>query len=67
MHNEVPRLHDCQPRLPKSFADTAARLAKEDGESLNPCIVSAVEQKFGAALTAENFPKARSGTSIPAI
>lgn len=65
MHNEVPRLHDCHLRLPKSFADKAARLAKEDGESLNPWIVSAVAQKFGAALTAENFPKARSGTSIP--
>lgn len=65
MHNEVPRLHDCQLRLPKSFADTTAHLAKEDGESLNLWIVSAVGQKVKAALTAEEFPKARSGASKP--
>ena len=65
LHNEVPRLHDCQLRLPKSIADPAARLAKEDGESLTPWIVSAVAQKICAALTAEDFPKTHSGTSKP--
>lgn len=65
MHNEVPRLHDGQLRLPKSFADTAAYLAKEDGVSLNLWIVSAVAQKIGAALTTEDFSKARSCASIP--
>lgn len=59
------RGYECQLRLPKSLADTAARLAKEDGVSLNLWIASAVAQKIGAVLTVEDFLKARSGNSRP--
>lgn len=47
--------------LPKSLKETAARLAMEDGVSLNQWIVSAVAQKIGAVETASDFLKARAG------
>lgn len=48
-------------RLPHSLKDTAARLAQEDGVSLNQWIVSAVAQKIGAIETANEFLQARAG------
>ena len=48
-------------RLPASLKDTAARLAKEDGVSLNQWIVAAVAQKVGAVETAEVFLHERAG------
>ena len=45
--------------LPISLKETAARLAKDDGVSLNQWIVTAVAQKIGAVETAENFLKRR--------
>lgn len=50
-------------QLPQSLKDTAARLAQEDGVSLNQWIVSAVAQKIGAVETAADFLKARAGTA----
>lgn len=46
-------------QLPKSLKETAARLAMEDGVSLDQWIVSAVAQKIGAVETASDFLKAR--------
>ena len=48
-------------QLPQSLKETAARLAHEDGVSLNQWIVSAVAQKIGAVQTAEVFLKRRAG------
>lgn len=48
-------------QLPKSLKEAAARLAKEDGVSLNQWIVSAVAQKIGVVETADDFLKARAG------
>ena len=39
--------------LPASSKETAARLAREDGVSLNQWIVTAVAQKIGAVETAK--------------
>lgn len=39
-------------QLPESLKETAVRLAKEDGVSLNQWIVAAVAQKIGAVETA---------------
>jgi len=50
-------------QLPQSLKETAARLAQEDGVSLNQWIVSAVAQKIGAVETAADFLKARTGTA----
>ena len=50
-------------QLPQSLKETAARLAQEDGVSLNQWIISAVAQKIGAVETADDFLKARAGTS----
>lgn len=50
-------------QLPQSLKDTAARLAQEDGVSLNQWIVSAVAQKIGAVETASEFLNARAGTA----
>jgi len=46
-------------QLPASLKDTAARLAREDGVSLNQWIVAAVAQKIGAVETAETFLRER--------
>ncbi|MFA7506520.1 MAG: toxin-antitoxin system HicB family antitoxin [Burkholderiaceae bacterium] len=50
-------------QLPQSLKETATRLAMEDGVSLNQWIVSAVAQKIGAVETADDFLKARAGTT----
>ena len=41
--------------LPISLKETVARLAREDGVSLNQWIATAVAQKIGAVETAEDF------------
>ena len=46
-------------QLPVSLKETAARLAREDGVSLNQWIVAAVAQKIGAVETAEIFLRER--------
>ncbi|SFU18855.1 toxin-antitoxin system HicB family antitoxin [Mesorhizobium sp. YR577] len=46
-------------QLPQSLKETAARLAQEDGVSLNQWIVAAVAQKIGAVQTADDFLKVR--------
>lgn len=50
-------------QLPQSLKKTAARLAMEDGVSLNQWIVSAVAQKVGAVEAAGEFLEARAGTA----
>lgn len=52
-------------KLPASIKRAAARLAKEDGVSLNQWIASAVAQKVGVVETAADFFKLRaSGHSL---
>lgn len=46
-------------KLPTSIKDAAARLAREDGVSLNQWIASAVAYKVGAVETAAEFFKRR--------
>lgn len=46
-------------KLPTSIKMAAARLAKEDGVSLNQWIASAVAQKVGVVETAAEFFKRR--------
>jgi hypothetical protein len=48
-------------KLPASTKAAAARLAKEDGVSLNQWIDSAVAQKVGAVETAATFIEKRAG------
>jgi hypothetical protein len=48
-------------KLPASIKAAAARLAKEDGVSLNQWIASAVAQKVGAVETAAAFFEKRAG------
>jgi hypothetical protein len=50
-------------KLPSSIKAAAAKLAKEDGVSLNQWIASAVAQKVGAVETAELFLKRRAGNA----
>jgi HicB family len=50
-------------KLPTSIKEAAARLAKEDGVSLNQWISVAVAQKVGAVETAADFFKRRAGNS----
>lgn len=52
-------------KLPASIQAAAARLAKEDGVSLNQWITAAVAQKIGAVETAANFFKRRAGKARP--
>ena len=52
-------------KLPVSIKTAAARLAKEDGVSLNQWIASAVAQKVGAVETAaELFKRRAAGHSL---
>jgi hypothetical protein len=51
-------------KLPASIKAAAARLAKEDGVSLNQWITTAVAQKIGAVETADFF-KRRAGNASP--
>jgi HicB family len=53
-------------KLPTSIKDAAARLAKEDGVSLNQWIASAVAQKVGVSETVAHFLSARAGNANPA-
>jgi HicB family len=46
-------------KLPTSIKTAAARLAKEDGVSLNQWIAAAVAQKVGAVETAAEFFRRR--------
>jgi len=52
-------------KLPASIKAAAARLAKEDGVSLNQWITAAVAQKIGAVETATDFLKRRAGNARP--
>ncbi len=52
-------------KLPISIKTAAAKLAKEDGVSLNQWIAAAVAQKVGAVETAAEFFKRRAGKAKP--
>ena len=52
-------------KLPVSVRTAAARLAKEDGVSLNQWIAAAVAQKVGAVETAAEFFRRRAGDARP--
>lgn len=50
-------------KLPVSIKEAAARLAKQDGVSLNQWISVAVAQKIGAVETAADFLNQRAGAA----
>ena len=50
-------------QLPMSLKETATRMAREDGVSLNQWITAAVAQKIGAVETADAFLKRRGATA----
>ncbi len=52
-------------KLPASIKAAAARLAKEDGVSLNQWIATAVAQKIGVVETAAAFFRHRAGKATP--
>ncbi len=52
-------------KLPASVKAAAARLAKEDGVSLNQWIAAAVAQKVGAVETEADFFRRRAGDAKP--
>ncbi len=52
-------------QLPISLKETAARLAREDGVSLNQWISSAVAQKIGAVEAADELLKRRAAAARP--
>jgi HicB family len=52
-------------KLPVSVKEAAARLAKEDGVSLNQWISVAIAQKIGVVETAADFLARRAGTARP--
>jgi hypothetical protein len=52
-------------KLPASIKAAAARLAKEDGVSLNQWIATAVAQKIGVVETAATFFQHRAGSATP--
>ncbi len=52
-------------QLPMSLKETATRLAREDGVSLNQWITSAVAQKIGSVETAEELLKRRAAGAKP--
>lgn len=54
-------------KLPASIKTAAARLAKEDGVSLNQWIATAVAQKVGVVETAADFFKHRAQGSTGAL
>lgn len=51
-------------QLPASLKETAMRLAREDGVSLNQWIVAAVAQKIGAVETAKAFLQGRGAGAV---
>lgn len=52
-------------KLPTSVKAAAARLAKEDGVSLNQWIAVAIAQKIGVVETAADFLQRRAGKAKP--
>jgi hypothetical protein len=52
-------------KLPASVKAAAARLAKEDGVSLNQWISVAIAQKIGVVETVSEFLKQRAGKARP--
>ena len=52
-------------KLPASVKAAAARLAKEDGVSLNQWISVAIAQKIGVVETASDFLKGRADKARP--
>ena len=62
--SEAPR-YKYPLQLPMSLKETAARLAREDGVSLNQWITSAVAQKIGSVETADELLKRRSAGAKP--
>jgi hypothetical protein len=52
-------------KLPASIKPAPARLAKEDGVSLNQWIAYALAQKVGAVETAAKFYRKRAGDAKP--
>ena len=52
-------------KLPASVRQAAARLAREDGVSLNQWIAVAIAQKIGVVETASDFLKRRAGKPRP--
>ena len=50
-------------QLPMSLKETVARLAREDGVSLNQWITAAVAQKIGAVETADALLKQRAASA----
>jgi hypothetical protein len=52
-------------KMPRSVKAAAARLAKEDGVSLNQFIAVAVAEKVGTIETAEQFLKRRAAKAKP--
>ncbi len=50
-------------QLPISLKETASRMAREDGVSLNQWITAAVAQKIGAVETADALLKRRAATA----
>ena len=52
-------------KLPASLKETAVRLAKSDGVSLNQWIVAAVAQKIGSVQTADEFLARRAANAKP--
>ena len=52
-------------KLPASVKSAAARLAKEDGVSLNQWISVAIAQKIGVVETAADFLAQRAGKARP--
>ncbi|UVO54482.1 type II toxin-antitoxin system HicB family antitoxin [Sphingomonas sp. SUN039] len=52
-------------KLPASIKAAAARLAKEDGVSLNQWISVAIAQKIGVVETAADFLARRAGDARP--
>ena len=52
-------------KLPTSIKDASARLAKQDGVSLNQWIASAVAQKVGVSETVAHFLSQRAGNALP--
>ena len=53
-------------KMPRSVKAAAARLAKEDGVSLNQFIAVAVAEKVGTIETAEEFLRRRAAKAKPA-
>jgi hypothetical protein len=52
-------------KLPASVKEAAARLAKEDGVSLNQWIAVAIAQKIDVVETTADFLKRRAGKARP--